>query len=1073
MNTIHPLQALWILLTVAVGLAGNISAQTCDIVVQGSPGISPNPVTSGNSITVTYTIKNQGAGSAGTSQTKIQIKNSSGTQITAPTFSESSLSAGASASRSRSVPIPSGSAAGTYTAYVILDNLSALSQSNTSNDLTPGVSFSVSAPAAQSDIVVQGTPSISPNPVTSGNSITVSYTIKNQGAGSAATSQTKVQIKNSSGTEVTAPTFSEASLSAGASASRSRSVTIPTGSPSGTYTAYVILDNSSVLNQSNTSNDYTPGVNFSVSAPVAQSDIVVQGTPSISPNPVIAGNSIVVSYTIKNQGAGDAATSQTKVQIKNSSGTEITAPTFSESSLSAGSSASRSRTVTIPSGSAAGTYTAYVILDNSTVLNQSNTSNDYTPGVTFGVSVVASQCDIVVQGAPTINPNPVTAGSAIVVTYTIKNQGGTDAGSSQTKIQIKNSSGVQITAPTFSEASVLVAASESRTRSVAIPSGSAAGTYTAYVILDNSSTLNQSNTSNDYTPGVTFSVGAGQCDIVVQGTPAISPNPVAASNNITVTYTIRNLGGASAGASQTKIQIKNSTGAQIAAPTFSEGSLAAGASASRSRTVAIPGGTPAGTFAAYVILDNLEQLSQTSAANDYTSAVLFTVANAPSEINLADLTATGKPVVNPTSIEPGQTFNVSFTVANAGQLASPAFDVRVELSSHEGLSIRKKTVSLPALTPSTSTSLVTVAMQTAASDTSGAYSVRYVIEGSKIPQSNYGNDYSEMASLQLVASVPIVPSGLVEGIDVSSGQGSINWTQVRQAGKEFAYIKATEGGYPRHPTYFNANWSQAVSAGLKVGAYHLATCLRSKAFRDPSWSEPERSAKEEAAEFVQVAGAVLKPGFLPPALDVEAHGVSYIETSPGVYVRDTSVGNNGYVDPLQVMQAEALSQWIIEWCEEVKRLSGVTPVIYMTRSYATELSPYLKNRYGLWLADLSHSAGAPDTMTWGSWTIHQYSWTGSVSGIATDVDLDVMKAPLADRLIKGAQLASRGRISVSGSKILVEVSGAESQIVSIQGSSNLSSWFDVGEVQLINGFGEITYDAGSPLSAFYFRVKPQ
>lgn len=207
------------------------------------------------------------------------------------------------------MPIPSGLIAGTYTAYVILDNLNDLNQSNTSNDFTPGVSFSVSAPAAQCDIVVQGTPSISPNPITSGNSITVSYTIKNQGAGSAATSQTKVQIKNSSGTEITAPTFSESSLSAGASASQSRTVTIPSGSPSGTYTAYVILDNSSVLSQSNTSNDYTPGVNFSVSATVAQSDIVVQGTPSISPSPVLAGNSITVTYTIKNQGVGDAGTS--------------------------------------------------------------------------------------------------------------------------------------------------------------------------------------------------------------------------------------------------------------------------------------------------------------------------------------------------------------------------------------------------------------------------------------------------------------------------------------------------------------------------------------------------------------------------------------------------------------------------------------------------------------------------------------------------------------------------------------------------------------------------------------------
>jgi PKD repeat protein len=144
----------------------NPVSQQCDIVVQGTPTISPNPVTPGNSIAVSYIIHNNGPASAGSSQTKIQIKNSSGTQITSSTFSAPSVTAGGNSStQSNSVTIPSGSSAGTYTAFVILDNLGELNQSNTSNDSTAGVSFSVSAPTSTPTIT-----GVNPNPVTGSTS---------------------------------------------------------------------------------------------------------------------------------------------------------------------------------------------------------------------------------------------------------------------------------------------------------------------------------------------------------------------------------------------------------------------------------------------------------------------------------------------------------------------------------------------------------------------------------------------------------------------------------------------------------------------------------------------------------------------------------------------------------------------------------------------------------------------------------------------------------------------------------------------------------------------------------------
>lgn len=60
----------------------------------------------------------------------------------------------------------------------------------------------------------------------------------------------------------------------------------------------------------------------------------------------------------------------------------------------------------------------------------------------------------------------------------------------------------------------------------------------------------------------------------------------------------------------------------------------------------------------------------------------------------------------------------------------------------------------------------------------------------------------------------------LEGIDVSEYQGTINWEQVRLAGKSFAFIKASEGLYGIDPT-FSFNWAGAKAWGLIRGAYHF------------------------------------------------------------------------------------------------------------------------------------------------------------------------------------------------------------------------------------------------------------
>jgi lysozyme len=92
------------------------------------------------------------------------------------------------------------------------------------------------------------------------------------------------------------------------------------------------------------------------------------------------------------------------------------------------------------------------------------------------------------------------------------------------------------------------------------------------------------------------------------------------------------------------------------------------------------------------------------------------------------------------------------------------------------------------------------------------------------------------------------------GIDVSQHQGVVDWSQVRQAGFDFAYLKASEGRDFTDAS-FASNWPAAAAAGLARGAYHFFTLCSSGA--------------DQARHFLEVLPAGAE---LPPAVDLEIAG---------------------------------------------------------------------------------------------------------------------------------------------------------------------------------------------------------
>ena len=214
------------------------------------------------------------------------------------------------------------------------------------------------------------------------------------------------------------------------------------------------------------------------------------------------------------------------------------------------------------------------------------------------------------------------------------------------------------------------------------------------------------------------------------------------------------------------------------------------------------------------------------------------------------------------------------------------------------------------------------------------------------------------------------------GVDVSSYQGSaINWTSVKGFGVSFAWAKATEG-VSITDSAFTANAVNGKAAGVYIGAYDFA--------------HPEdNSPSAEATHFWNVAGSYIKNDGLSvqPVLDFETFTAS----------NDVPVG------------AATYASWANLWCSNIVSKAAaagvaVRPIIYTGTCDAgylnigdTQWTPWIANPSGLsaqtgspWSSTPCNSAGYE---IWGSgvWSVWQYSWTGTVPGIAgtSNMDLDV------------------------------------------------------------------------------------
>lgn len=193
------------------------------------------------------------------------------------------------------------------------------------------------------------------------------------------------------------------------------------------------------------------------------------------------------------------------------------------------------------------------------------------------------------------------------------------------------------------------------------------------------------------------------------------------------------------------------------------------------------------------------------------------------------------------------------------------------------------------------------------------------------------------------------PKKKYKGIDVSYAQGDIDWKKVADSGVEFAIIRAGRGragskNEMKEDDYFRQNIKGAQENGINVGVYFY------------SYATSVSEAKEEARFLLEIIdGYQLQ---YPVILDMEE------EFQAGIGTKKLTN--------------------MIEAFFEVLMKEGYFPMFYSYKSWMEEnLDMTILDKYAIWLAQLG------DKVTYdGGYYIWQYSFTGKVSGIDGDVDLD-------------------------------------------------------------------------------------
>lgn len=259
-----------------------------------------------------------------------------------------------------------------------------------------------------------------------------------------------------------------------------------------------------------------------------------------------------------------------------------------------------------------------------------------------------------------------------------------------------------------------------------------------------------------------------------------------------------------------------------------------------------------------------------------------------------------------------------------------------------------------------------------------------------------GAPEEETATSSEAESCP--PGTLLPGIDTSSAQGKISWSEVKDAGVAWAMMKATQGTYDSD-SQFAASWAGAADAGVVRGAYHFF--------------DPTIDGVAQANYFLAAMGPLAAED-LSPVLDVEC---------PAGYLADGGPEDClGFSGGTGFEPAAGFRTNLLNWLGTVEAATGRKPIIYTYVSFfagtgedgtGTNVDTTGLDAYPLWIANYTGTSCFSVPSPWTQAAAWQYDDNGTYPGIDKTVDVDRMVGPI-DELLGWPGIRRPSRADVNG-----------------------------------------------------------
>ena len=361
-------------------------------ITTGIPIVTPSKVMAGGTVGLSpWTIKNEGAAETGLFSNGFYL--SADPIITSDdTYlfedNNENLTAGGQFNwGGPTLTIPPDTTPGSYYIGILVDWNNVIAESNENNNYVSSP-ITVTTPLPLHDLLITtGSPILTSTTVMAGETIGLSpWTVKYEGTTETGPFSNGYYLSTDSviwPTDTYLGGNTNPSLSAGSQRNwESTILTIPPGTPPGSYYIGILVDRNNVMVESNENNNYvsTP---ITVTTSTTLPDLVITtGSPIINPSTVYAGGTVGLSaWTVKNEGAAETGPFSNGYYL--SSDLVITSEdTYlyedTNENLAAGAQFSWSGpTLTIPPGTPQGNYYIGMLVDRNNVVVESNESNNY------------------------------------------------------------------------------------------------------------------------------------------------------------------------------------------------------------------------------------------------------------------------------------------------------------------------------------------------------------------------------------------------------------------------------------------------------------------------------------------------------------------------------------------------------------------------------------------------------------------------------------------------------------------------------------------------------------------------